>query len=101
MKTRIQDNFLILQIFNNIRDFGNRSSRKGFDRSTRIFVRSLNKHSLQLSQFWTLSIGPDFLFKTQRFRDWILSPSSGGTYSFGPNYRATLLVLLLVFGDRD
>jgi hypothetical protein len=25
------------------------------------------------------------LFKTQHFRDWILSPSSGGTYSVGPN----------------
>jgi hypothetical protein len=25
------------------------------------------------------------LFKTQRFGDWILSPSSGGTYSVGPN----------------
>jgi hypothetical protein len=25
------------------------------------------------------------LFKTQRFGDWVLSSSSGGTYSFGPN----------------
>jgi hypothetical protein len=25
------------------------------------------------------------LFKTQRFGEWILSPSSGGTYSVGPN----------------
>jgi hypothetical protein len=28
---------------------------------------------------------PCFLFKTERFEDWILSPSSGGTYSVGPN----------------
>jgi hypothetical protein len=28
-------------------------------------------------------------FKTQRFRDWILSPSSGKTYSFGPVDRAS------------
>jgi hypothetical protein len=34
--------------------------------------------------FWTLSIVL-FLFKTQRFGDWILSPSSGKTYSVGPN----------------
>jgi hypothetical protein len=42
--------------------------------------------------FWTLSIAL-FLskspfsshFKTQRFGDWILSPSSGKTYSVGPN----------------
>jgi hypothetical protein len=39
---------------------------------------------IQLSYFWTLSI-VFFLFKTQRFGDWILFPSSGGTYSVEPN----------------
>jgi hypothetical protein len=39
---------------------------------------------IQLLCFWALSIGM-FLFKTQHFGDWILSPSSGGTYSVGPN----------------
>jgi hypothetical protein len=39
---------------------------------------------IQLLFFWTLSIVL-FLFKTQRFGDWILSPSSGGTYSVAPN----------------
>jgi hypothetical protein len=34
--------------------------------------------------FWTLPIVL-FLFKTQRFGDWILSPSSGGTY-LGTSY---------------
>jgi hypothetical protein len=28
---------------------------------------------------------PVFYLKTQRFGDWILSSSSGGTYSEGPN----------------
>jgi hypothetical protein len=43
-------------------------------------------------RFWTLSIilflskTPSCLyFKTQHFGDWILSPSSGKTYSVGPN----------------
>jgi hypothetical protein len=31
---------------------------------------------IQILCFWTLSIAL-FLFKTQRFGDWILSPSSG------------------------
>jgi hypothetical protein len=31
---------------------------------------------LQLWCFWTMSIAL-FLFKSQRFRDWILSPTSG------------------------
>jgi hypothetical protein len=28
---------------------------------------------------------PVFIYNTKRFGDWILSPSSGGTYSVGPN----------------
>jgi hypothetical protein len=47
---------------------------------------------VQILRFWTLSIvwplskTPFYLFiKTQRFRDWILSPSSGKTYSVGSN----------------
>jgi hypothetical protein len=28
---------------------------------------------------------PVFIYNTQRFGDWILSPSSGGTYSVGLN----------------
>jgi hypothetical protein len=36
-----------------------------------------NSLCLQLLNFWTLSIVLFFLFKTQRFGDWILSPSSG------------------------
>jgi hypothetical protein len=46
----------------------------------------------QILCFWTLSIvlslsknRPVYFFKTQRFGDWILSPSSGKTYSVGPN----------------
>jgi hypothetical protein len=39
---------------------------------------------IQLLCFWTLCIIL-FLFKTQRFVDWILSLSSGGTYLVGPN----------------
>jgi hypothetical protein len=42
--------------------------------------------------FWTLSIvlslsknRPVYFFKAQRFGDWILSPSSGKTYSVGSN----------------
>jgi hypothetical protein len=38
----------------------------------------------QILRFWTLSIVL-FLFKTQRFGDWILPPSSGNTNSVGPN----------------
>jgi hypothetical protein len=47
---------------------------------------------VQILRFWTLSIvlssseTPSCLFsKTQRFVDWILSPSSGKTYSVGSN----------------
>jgi hypothetical protein len=40
---------------------------------------------VQLLCFWTLSIVL-FLFKTQTFGDWILSLSSGGTYSLGSNW---------------
>jgi hypothetical protein len=39
---------------------------------------------IKLLCFWTLSVVL-FLFKTQLFKDWILSPSSGGTYSVGLN----------------
>jgi hypothetical protein len=41
-------------------------------------------HIIQILRFWTLSIVL-FLFKTQRFGDWIVSPSLGKTYSVGPN----------------
>jgi hypothetical protein len=46
---------------------------------------------MQVLCFWTLYIVSSltktvlFIFKTQRFGDWILSPSSGKTYSVGPN----------------
>jgi hypothetical protein len=47
---------------------------------------------VQLFCFWTYPSSclylktPSFLFfKTQRFGGWILSPSSGKTYSVGPN----------------
>jgi hypothetical protein len=48
---------------------------------------------VQILCFWTLSIvtalskkhRPAYFFKTQRFGDWILSPSSGKTHSAGPN----------------
>jgi hypothetical protein len=40
------------------------------------------KNSLnQLLCFWTLSTVLYLFTNTQRFEDWILSPSSGGTYS--------------------
>jgi hypothetical protein len=47
---------------------------------------------IQILFFWTLSnvlfiskTPSRFYLKTQRFADWILSPSSGKTYSVGPN----------------
>jgi hypothetical protein len=47
---------------------------------------------VQILRIWTLSIVlslPKTLaylfFKTQRFGDWILSPSSGKTYAVGSN----------------
>jgi hypothetical protein len=46
--------------------------------------RKFSKDELFLLYSWTLSIVL-FSFKTQRFGDWILSPSSGETYSVGPN----------------
>jgi hypothetical protein len=42
---------------------------------------------IQLLCFWALAIVL-FLLKTQRFGDWILSPSSGGTYQLGSIDRA-------------
>jgi hypothetical protein len=39
---------------------------------------------IQLLCFWTLFV-VQFVFKTQRFGDWILSPSSGRNYSVEPN----------------
>jgi hypothetical protein len=44
---------------------------------------STTKLYIQLSCFWKLSIVL-LLFKIQCFRDWVLSPSSRGTYSVGP-----------------
>jgi hypothetical protein len=38
--------------------------------------------NMQLLCFWTLSVVL-FIYKTQRFEDWILSPSSGKNYSYG------------------
>jgi hypothetical protein len=47
---------------------------------------------VQILCFWTLSIVLKTLFslyyKIQRLGDWILSPSSGKTYSVGPSSRA-------------
>jgi hypothetical protein len=40
---------------------------------------------VQILCFWTLSTIL-FLFKTQYFGGWILSPFSGKTYSVGPNH---------------
>jgi hypothetical protein len=41
-----------------------------------------SKHKKFVSPHYPLSC---FCLKIQRFGDWILSPSSGGTYSVGPN----------------
>jgi hypothetical protein len=38
-----------------------------------------------LSTVLSLTKNRNVLFKTHRFGDWILSPSSGKTYSIGPN----------------
>jgi hypothetical protein len=38
---------------------------------------------IKLTQFWTLPMSR-LLFKTPRFGNWVLSASSGGTYSGGP-----------------
>jgi hypothetical protein len=59
----------------------------------RLIIKSDDDCTLvQILNFWTLSIvlslskTPSCLcFKTQRFGDGILSPSSGKTYSIGPN----------------
>jgi uncharacterized membrane protein YoaT (DUF817 family) len=51
---------------------------------TFVKTSNLKEENVQILCFWTLSIIL-FLFKTQRLGDWLLSPSSGKTYSFGPN----------------
>jgi hypothetical protein len=58
---------------------------------TSSLVIDSSKYLVQVLCFWTLSIVLSlsktvlFIFKTQRFGDQILSPSSGKTYSVGPN----------------
>jgi hypothetical protein len=58
---------------------------------------------VQILCFWISSIilvlskTPSCLyFKTQHFRDWIRSPSSGKTYSVGPNQEALALSIGLI-----
>jgi hypothetical protein len=44
--------------------------------------------SMKVMCFWTLSV-IQFVFRTQRFRDWILCTSSGGTTHLSPIDRAS------------
>jgi hypothetical protein len=43
--------------------------------------------TIRLSEFWTLAIILYFI-KKRRFGDWILFPSSGGSYPDGPNSKS-------------
>jgi hypothetical protein len=55
--------------------------------------RVLSKYIIRTSLHITITIldiihHPVFYLKTKRCGDWILSPSSGGTYSDGPNIKS-------------
>jgi hypothetical protein len=50
----------------------------------RQIISSLINYYVYIITIWTLSI-PCLLLRTRHFGDWILSQSSGGTYSVGPN----------------